>query len=285
MTAVPPTAGPDRSLQAPAASDGATVADGPETALPGGSVSTVVRVGDTVRRPIERWSAAAHGVLVHLESVGFTGAPRYLGFDGRGREVLSWVPGTPASRPWPEPLLGDHGLTSLGRLLRAYHDAVAGYDPPAGTEWWTGTRPLSAGEVIRHGDLGPWNTIWRDGQAVAFIDWDFVEPGPAVRDLAEMAFFVTPMRDDDHCYQCGFREPPDRAHRLRVLCDAYGWSDLRHVLEAAEEFLQEDIDRITTLGPTGTKPWAGFLERGLVAANRELLDWLGANRPVLIRTE
>ncbi len=71
------------------------------------------------------------------------------------------------------------------------------------------------------------------------------------------------MRNDGHCHEGGFSEPPDRADRLRVLCEAYGWSDLRQVVEAAKEFLQEDIDRIATLGPTGAKPWASFVERGL----------------------
>lgn len=282
MTAVPAADGPESPTRGATASGGA-FADGPEVTLAGGNVSTVVRVGDTVRRPVERWSAAAHLVLVHLESVGFGGAPRYLGVDGRGREVVSWVEGTPASRPWPAALLGDDGVASLGRLLRSYHDAISGYDPPAGTQWWTGARPLSAGEVVRHGDLGPWNTIWRDGRAVAFIDWDFVEPGPPVRDLGEMAFFVSPMRDDELCHECGFGEPPDRAHRLRVLCDAYGWGDLRQVLDAAEDYLQEDIERIATLGPRGTKPWASFLEQGFVEANWDRLAWLRANRSVLIQ--
>ena len=30
-------------------------------------------------------------LLVHLEGGGFAGAPRFLGVDGRGRQVLSWV--------------------------------------------------------------------------------------------------------------------------------------------------------------------------------------------------
>jgi hypothetical protein len=234
--------------------ESAHVADIPEIPLAGGMVSTVVRVGETVRRPIERWSAGVHGLLSYLESVEFDAAPRFLGIDDQRREILSWIPGMPASRPWPEPLLRDEGVISLGRLLRTYHDAVADYDPPAGTEWWTGARPRSEGEVIRHGDVGPWNTIWRDDRAVAFIDWDFVEPGPAVRDLAEMAFFVTPMRDDIHCDDCGFREVPNRAHRLRVLCDAYGWGDLRQLVDAVEEHWEEDIQRIATLGPQGIKP-------------------------------
>lgn len=49
-----------------------------------GNASRVVRVGDTVRRSVGPWSAAAHAVLQHLERVGFDGAPRFLGIDAEG---------------------------------------------------------------------------------------------------------------------------------------------------------------------------------------------------------
>ena len=66
-----------------------------EEPLAGGmdNAGQVVRVGDTVRRPIKRSSQAVHTLLLHLESVGFDGAPRYLGSDERGREVLSFIRG------------------------------------------------------------------------------------------------------------------------------------------------------------------------------------------------
>ncbi len=60
-----------------------------EIPLLGGNTSTVVRVGDTVRRNAGPWTPAVHALLRHLEYVGFTGAPRALGMDEQGREVLS----------------------------------------------------------------------------------------------------------------------------------------------------------------------------------------------------
>jgi hypothetical protein len=59
----------------------------------------VVRVGDTVRRPAGPWTPAVHALLDHLHQVGFEGAPRALGVDERGREILTFVPGVVA---WPE---------------------------------------------------------------------------------------------------------------------------------------------------------------------------------------
>jgi hypothetical protein len=47
-----------------------------------------------------------HALLRHLEDVGFDDAPRALGFDNQGREMLTYLPGdtvgdrTPHSRHW-----------------------------------------------------------------------------------------------------------------------------------------------------------------------------------------
>ena len=68
--------------------------DFPEQVLFGGnSITGVVRVGDTVRRHAGPWSTSVDSLLHHLENVGFDGAPRALGYDDRGRQVLSYVPG------------------------------------------------------------------------------------------------------------------------------------------------------------------------------------------------
>jgi hypothetical protein len=67
---------------------------GEEIHLVGGLQSSgIVRVGDTVRRPLHRSSEFVHALLRHFESVGFTGAPRLLGIDEHGREILSYVEG------------------------------------------------------------------------------------------------------------------------------------------------------------------------------------------------
>ena len=69
------------------------VTDG--TALAGGNVAaSVVRVGDTVRKPAGPHTPAVHALLEHLRAAGFTGAPRSFGVDDDGRHVLEYVPGT-----------------------------------------------------------------------------------------------------------------------------------------------------------------------------------------------
>ena len=103
-----------------------------EIPLAGGDVNIVVRVGDTVRRPQGSWSPAVHALLEWYERVGFDGAPRFLGVDEQDREILSFVEGDPAFAPVPA---GDEVLEALGRLLRAAHDAQAGFVPPADAPW------------------------------------------------------------------------------------------------------------------------------------------------------
>ena len=65
----------------------------PEIPLEGGSHSGVVRVGETVRRETRPWSSSVHDLLRHLDREGFAGAPRALGFDDQGREVLTYIEG------------------------------------------------------------------------------------------------------------------------------------------------------------------------------------------------
>ena len=75
-------------------------ADEAEMPLAGGDVTEgVVRVGNTVRRPVRPHSPLVHALLAHLESAGFEGAPRFLGIDGSGREVLSYIDGEVAGPP------------------------------------------------------------------------------------------------------------------------------------------------------------------------------------------
>src|SRR5689334_7641104 len=56
-----------------------------EIPLSGGNITGVVRIGQTVRRPIGPWSASVHGLLQYLETQGFEGAPRFLGVDQQER--------------------------------------------------------------------------------------------------------------------------------------------------------------------------------------------------------
>ena len=145
--------------------------------LPGGFVSGALRVGDTVRRPPASGPEFVRRLLRFLEQAGFAGAPRLLGEDTDGREVLSFVSGYV---PWRQgeaaQVRSAPSLTAAAALLRQFHDLTAG------------TALAGDSEVVCRNDLSPRNTIYRDLGAglvpVAFIDWHIAAPGARIHDVA-----------------------------------------------------------------------------------------------------
>ncbi len=66
----------------------------PEIPLSGGRVTQgVVRVGNTVRRPVNPRSSFIHSVLLHLEKKAVACVPWYLGQDEKDREVITFLSG------------------------------------------------------------------------------------------------------------------------------------------------------------------------------------------------
>ena len=127
-----------------------------DTRLTGGRTTLeVVRIGNTVRRPLSGDATFAHKCLLHLESVGFDEAPRLLGIDDSGREILSFLPG---SVPINLGQYTDDQLEMAAGLLRRFHDATA-------------TMALireSGCEVACHNDWSPTNTVFSSGKT----SWD-----------------------------------------------------------------------------------------------------------------
>jgi Phosphotransferase enzyme family len=193
-----------------------------EVPLEGGDVNVgenvVVRVGDTVRRPVSDRMPAVHALLRHFERVGFDGAPRVLGVDERGREVLSFVEGHAALRPVPA---ADDIAYELGLLLRRMHDAQAGFSLPREAHWPERPTSPAPDDVVCHHDLFPPNVVLRHGRPVALIDWDLSGPAPRLYDVASAANHWAPLRPDDQAAAWGLAGV-DRHARLCLLCDGYG---------------------------------------------------------------
>lgn len=193
----------------------------------GASLDGVVRVGDTVRRPPQHATQLMRDVLQHLERVGFDAAPRWLGFDEQGRDVLSWIDGdTFVERGRMHPYIGEPGdrivfddrqLTAAFELLRRYHDTFAD-------------------EVICHGDYGPWNLVWRDALPVAIIDFDNVYRGDPADDVGyALRMFVS--------YGFGPWTPEESVRRTRVALAGYGRDFDVPALLAAEYARAEEVSR------------------------------------------
>jgi hypothetical protein len=172
--------------------------------------SGIVRRGDRLLRPVGPWSPAVHEYLRYLEGAGFDGSPRVLGLQD-DREVLTFIEGAVAVDPQREPGHGhrlppyartDRALRGAGDLLRQLHAAASGFQP-AFTRYRNHPRPARLGEIISHGDLGPWNTVYRDGIPVAFIDWDSAGPVSPLADLADAAWTFVPLAPPEQLAEAG----------------------------------------------------------------------------------
>ncbi|MEU4246059.1 aminoglycoside phosphotransferase family protein [Amycolatopsis sp. NPDC026612] len=225
----------------------------------------VVRIGDTVRRPVHPWTPAVHALLRHLADAGFPAAPRVLGIDDEGREVLTYLPGESGPDGWGK-VVGEAGLAAFARLLRDYHDAVAGFRPAADLTWCTGTTAIGDGEVICHGDFGPWNTVWRGERPVGILDWDYARPAARIHDVAYALEYVAPFRDDAECLR-NLRHPvpPDRRRRLELFAEAYGLTSTAGLVDAVldvQRSVREEVRRAAARGHQPQARWAaeGYLD-------------------------
>jgi hypothetical protein len=249
----------------------------PEVLLHGGMTNAglVTRAGDTVRRPWRPTSTATHALLEHLGRVGFDGAPRFLGSDERGREVLSYIPGQAAIEPYQDWALTDEALVSVAALLRRYHDAAASFDP-SGHTWPPAVPAAFRGGLISHNDPNLDNVVFRDGRAVALIDFDLAGPGTRVWDVACAARLWAPLREE--------ADAPEALRgrsliRLRTFVDAYGLSrrDRARVADAtvqAHSWCYAVVRRAVAGGhETFRRNW---LEGGRLRADRTH-DWIVAH--------
>lgn len=239
------------------------------------------RIGDTVRRRTGPWTPTVHTLLQHLETVGFAGAPRVLGIDEEGREILSFLAGAVAMRPWPPVLRADRGVIAMARLLRQYHEAVSSFTPGPDAHWRVPDSAWQPGMIVRHGDFAPWNAVWQGEGLVGVIDWDLADPGYPLEDVAQLAWYVVPLRSDEHCEDVGFDQTPDLRQRLRVLCETYGALPAE-VLSVMLRLQAKERQRIVEFGQQGLEPWVTFRTRGYAEQIAAESAWLERHRHWLV---
>ncbi|MBB5773761.1 phosphotransferase [Nonomuraea jabiensis] len=248
-----------------------------EIPLQGGDVTDgVVRVGDTVRRPASTSTPAVHALLRHLEARGFAGAPRVVGMDGLGREILTYLPGTTGLRLES---VSDEALAGLAVLLREFHDATVGF-PLSPEGWEGGSNDDKAPEIIGHCDLTPENVIFRGGGPHALIDFDLARPTTRLFDIVTTLRHWAPIADPVD--RSPLLRNLDVGERLRLFCDAYGVPprDRRRLLELARLRFHRSYDVMRTRASAGgnwAKMWAG----GAGERIRRAAAWLDAHEDEL----
>lgn len=254
-----------------------------EHRLDGGTANRglVFRVGDTVRRPQTGGSPAVHALLRHLERVGFDGAPRYLGQDDLGREILGYVAGDAATEPHAPWALSDAALVSVADLLRRYHEAVRTFDPSA-YGWSTTVPQRFRSGLVSHNDPNLDNIVFRDGAAVALIDFDLASPGSALWDVALAARLWVPLRAEE--------DVPDVRHgrmreRLRLFLDAYplAGGDRRRLVAAATQTHDWCYHLVGAGADEGKPGYVQYWTTSTQARARRGQRWLDDNADALSR--
>jgi hypothetical protein len=233
----------------------------------------VVRVGDTVRRPLQPWSPTVHELLQHLEGQGFEYAPRLLGIDDEGREVLTWIDGESGGDGWAK-VVTDEGLTAMARLLRDYHDAVRDFRPSAGAGWAAHDGVFRPGDLVCHGDFGPWNLVWRGNRPIGILDWDYAWPHPPIHDVAYALEYVAPFRDDDFAMgSLRYPAPPDRRRRIEVFATAYGLNSTDGLDTEVVAQQEEVLARVRRLAAEGRQPQVAWRESGALDDFERRIEW------------
>jgi hypothetical protein len=251
--------------------------DGP---LAGGTANhgRVIRVGDTVHRPVGAHTPAVHALLRHLTDSGFDATPRVIGVDERA-EVVGYIEGTAATDPVPEWALTNDALLSVGALLRGYHAACEGFDASK----WSWQRPVPSpwqGRIVTHNDLNPANVIFRNGRAVALIDFDLASPGTPAFDLAVTACFWAPLRADDDIDDS---RRGSVVARFRLLLDGYGAdAALRREVVAATGAANRWIADVIEENADRGHPAFGRLWQHAMGLHHRASDWLSAHADDLL---
>jgi hypothetical protein len=223
-------------------------------------------------------------LLRAVRDAGFEGASLPIGIDVDGRERLVFIDGETSLPPYPAWSQSDAALASIARLLRGLHDAARDFDSQ-GRTWDEGLADPVGGTLICHNDVCPENVVFRDGLAVALLDFDFAAPGRPIFDVATFAKMCVPIDDDVNTPRLGWL-PADRPGRLRVAADAYGLdaTERLELIPAIAESMARGADYVRKCVQKGrhsyVKMWAAM---GGEERFTRRLEWWEKNRELFER--
>lgn len=246
------------------------------------NAGAVLRSGPHVLRPSNPHTSSVHRFLRAVRANGFEGASSPVGVDPDGRERLEFIEGDVPVPPFPAWARADTALVSIAELLARFHHAAAatGLGPGDGP-WSDEMADPVGGRLICHNDVCLENVVFREGRAVALLDFDVCAPGRPVYDVAQFARMCVPIDDDVNAARLGWHAA-DRPTRLRLVADAYGLDgegryDLLLALDDAMARGGEFVRRRVEAGD------ANFIEMWRSMGGQERFDrrgrWWQAQRP------
>jgi Phosphotransferase enzyme family len=239
-----------------------------EQRLVGGNVGGAVRVGNTVRRATGPWTPAVHALLGHL-APRVPHVPTVLGFDERGREILTYLPGRVVDNDTEHLTVGQ--IVSVVRWTRAFHAAVAGFVHPGPWRYFPIERPT----LIGHNDIAPYNVCFNGEDVVGVFDWDLAGPSTPLFELAFIAWNCVPLWRDIG--------PEHAARRLTVIASTYGGFHPRQILRAVPPRIQIMLDGIPAAAAAGDQGMANLLTLGEPDRSRLSLKELVERMPQIDR--
>ncbi len=231
---------------------------------------------ETVVRPAGPQSRTEHAFLRHLREKGLDCVPEPLSLDGE-LEVLGYIAGESGGDGWKHQH-DERGLRSAARLLRRIHDAAADWVPPQGRVF-AAPATAAGGDVFVHGDPGPWNFVWRDGEAVALLDWDFLHRARRLDDVAYALLWIAPVRDDGASLEWHhFPQGPDRRARIDAFLAAYGMGADFDVADVVIRRRHATIEHVRSLVAQGVEPQKTWVAEGSLEEEKAEISWIEANR-------
>lgn len=235
-----------------------------EHALDGGAINEVVRVGATVRRRPAPRSPYVHDLLALFERHGWPGAPRFLGTDEQGREVLGYLEGRAAVSPEERAAARtDAALVRIARLVREFHDLTHG------------TALAGDRDVVCHNDLAPKNTVYDAGWTpTAFVDWDLAAPGERVHDVAHVCWQYLGLGP-------GVTDVPEAARRIGLVREAYGEPELDGLVDTILWWQDRCLRGIAAGAERGDAAMVRLREQGVLEEVRAAHDWVADHRRAL----
>lgn len=246
------------------------LADPAEQPLAGGFISDVVLASGTVRKSPPRDPVFVRRLLRHFEHHHWTGAPRFIGTDHRGREMLTFIDG---EVPWrqnhePPSTRSEQSLAAVARHVRHFHDLTAGTDLADGHE------------VVCHNDLSPKNTVYRDASGqmmpVAFIDWDIAAPGARIHDVAHVCWQYVGLGPN-------VQDAPAAAKLVGVIADAYGVADRSTLIDTILWWQDRCWHGIEAAAEAGEPAMVRLRDSGAAEAVHAAYDWTWDHRDLLHR--